>query len=126
MLGSFDVVATVATRDLAAARRFYEGALHLTVAEDIGDGGVVLRSGATTLLLYVSTYAGTNQATAATWEVGDQLEPIVRELAASGVRFEHYDDLRDTRREGDIHFAGEMKLAWLKDPDGNILALNGR
>ena len=126
MLGSFDVGATVATRDLAAARAFYEGTLGLTVVENMGDGAVVLRSGAASLLLYVSSYAGTNQATAATWDVGEHLETMVRGLAGRGVRFEHYDDLPGTRREGDIHLAGEMKLAWLKDPDGNILALGGR
>jgi hypothetical protein len=36
--------------------------------------------------------------------------------------FEHYD-LPDTSRKGDIHVAGETRVAWLKDPDGNILAL---
>jgi hypothetical protein len=28
--------------------------------------------------------------------------------------------------EGDIHVAGEMKVAWFKDPDGNILNLINR
>ena len=28
--------------------------------------------------------------------------------------------------EGDIHVMGDGKAAWLKDPDGNILALVGR
>ena len=26
-----------------------------------------------------------------------------------------------TRREGDVHISGHMKIAWFKDPDGNIL-----
>jgi hypothetical protein len=25
------------------------------------------------------------------------------------------------KREGDVHIAGDMKVAWFKDPDGNIL-----
>jgi hypothetical protein len=29
----------------------------------------------------------------------------------------------DTRLEGDIHVSGDMKVAWFKDPDGNILCL---
>jgi hypothetical protein len=29
-------------------------------------------------------------------------------------------------REGDIHIAGDMKVAWFKDPDGNILNVAGR
>jgi hypothetical protein len=26
-------------------------------------------------------------------------------------------------RNGDVHVAGDLKAAWFKDPDGNILAL---
>jgi hypothetical protein len=29
-------------------------------------------------------------------------------------------------REGDIHVAGDMKVAWFKDPDGNILNITSR
>jgi hypothetical protein len=33
----------------------------------------------------------------------------------------------DMTREGDIHVCGDMKVAWFKDPDGNILCLaNGK
>ena len=42
-----------------------------------------------------------------------------------GVSFEHYDDLPDMTRKGDTHVAGPMKLAWFKDPAGNILGLEG-
>ena len=27
------------------------------------------------------------------------------------------------KREGDVHVAGDMKVAWFKDPDGNIHSL---
>ena len=51
------------------------------------------------------------------------LDAIVRDLRkAKGVTFEHYD-LPDTRREGDVHVSGETRVAWFKDPDGNILSL---
>ena len=63
-------------------------------------------------------------ATSVTWDLGDRLEAVVAALAAKGVRFEHYD-LPGMRQEGDIHVAEGMKAAWLKDPDGNVLNLNG-
>ena len=44
----------------------------------------------------------------------------MNELAAKGVRFEHYD-LPGLTRQGDLHVHGSFKGAWLKDPDGNIL-----
>jgi hypothetical protein len=52
--------------------------------------------------------------------VGDDVEGVVRALKAKGVTFEHYD-MPGMSREGDIHVGGNMKVAWFKDPDGNIL-----
>jgi hypothetical protein len=83
---------------------------------------LALRSGDSMLMVYESQYAGTNQATAATWSVGQEIDNIVRDLKARGVSFEHYE-MPDTRLEGDIHVSGDMKVAWFKDPDGNILCL---
>ena len=50
------------------------------------------------------------------------MEAEVRDLKAKGVTFEHYD-MPETKLDGDIHVAGNMKVAWFKDPDGNILNL---
>ena len=123
MLGAKDAAATLAVSDLARAREFYESTLGLTpVQED--PSAVLYRSGGSTVLVYPSAYAGTNQATAASWAVGDDLDAIVDGLREKGVAFEHYDDLPDTTREGDVHLlGGELKAAWFKDPDGNILNL---
>lgn len=122
MLKDANVMATIAVKDLAAARRFYEGQLGLVVAESGEQGVLTLRSGGSTLLVYESQYAGTNQATAATWMVGGEIESIVQALKARGISFEHYN-LPDTTIRGDIHVSGKMKVAWCKDPDGNILCL---
>jgi hypothetical protein len=80
MLENTDAVANVAVKDLAVARKFYEGTLGLTPVDTEGEEVVVFRSGRTLLNVYRSDYAGTNQATAVTWTVGDQVEEIVREL----------------------------------------------
>jgi catechol 2,3-dioxygenase-like lactoylglutathione lyase family enzyme len=120
MLGNRDVTANVAVRNLDTARKFYEGTLGLKQVGAEGRELIAYRSGKSTLIVYRSKHAGTNQATALTWVVGDDVEAVVRELKTKGVTFEHYD-LPDTRREGDIHISGHMKVAWFKDPDGNIL-----
>jgi len=83
---------------------------------------LVFRSGKTAFWVYRSEYAGTNQATAMSWPIGDRVEAVAEALAAKGVRFEHYD-LPGTRREGDVHIAGDLKIAWFKDPDGNTLSI---
>lgn len=124
MLGDNDAVATIAVKDINAARKFYETTLGLT--PDGGDGVGVLRftSGSSKVLVYHSQFAGTNQATTVTWIV-DDVDGLVRDLASKGVTFEHYD-FPGVTREGDVHVIGNVRNAWLKDPDGNILSLVNR
>ena len=122
MLGNLDIRPTLGVRDLAAARAFYEGKLGLSVKHDHMPGTVVYKAGQGELFVYESRFAGTNQATAASWNAGAELGAIVAGLRAKGVAFEHYD-LPGMRLEGDIHVGEGMRIAWFKDPDGNILAL---
>jgi hypothetical protein len=74
--------------------------------------------------VYRSRFAGTNKATALTWTV-DDVEDVVRTLKGKGVKFEHYD-MPGMKHDGDVHVAGELKVAWFKDPDGNILSVVNR
>jgi catechol 2,3-dioxygenase-like lactoylglutathione lyase family enzyme len=123
MLGDKDAIATLGVKDLEAARSFYEGKLGLKSAGGPDEPGTLAyKSGSSSILVYESQFAGTNKATAVTWIVGD-VDGAVQALKAKGVSFEHYDNLPDTRLEGDVHVSGDMRVAWLKDPDGNIHAL---
>ena len=125
MLGDKDAIANIAVKNLETAKKFYEETLGLTQIGAEGQEVIVFRSGSSTIYVYKSHYAGTNQATALTWVVGKDIEGVVRELKAKGVTFEHYN-MPDVTREDDIHVAGNMKVAWFKDPDGNILnIING-
>ena len=120
LLADADAVANLAVKDLAEARKFYEGLLGFTQVDEEDGELIVYRSGKTVFNVYRSDYAGTNQATAMTWAVGDRVTEVAEALAARGIKFEHYD-WPGMRREGDVHIAGDMKVAWFKDPDGNIL-----
>lgn len=122
MLANSDAVANLAVRDLDSARRFYEQTLGLRWIHTEGDL-VVYKSGNTVLNVYRSQYAGTNQANAVTWPVGDDLDAVMTALREKGVKFERYDDLPGTKREGDLHVSGTRRVAWFKDPDGNLLNL---
>jgi len=119
MLSDTDATATIAVKDLAAARKFYGDTLGLKAVGPANDEVIMFKCGNTTINVYRSKFAGTNQATALTWAV-ENVEDEVRELRSRGVVFEHYD-LPPLKREGDIHVADEFKTAWFKDPDGNIL-----
>jgi catechol 2,3-dioxygenase-like lactoylglutathione lyase family enzyme len=125
MLGNKDAAANIAVRNMKTARKFYEGTLGLKQVGAEGEELIAYRSGNSTIIVYRSKYAGTNQATALTWVVGDDVESVVRELKSKGVTFEHYD-MPETTHEGDVHVAGDMKVAWFKDPDGNILNIVSR
>lgn len=125
MLSNIDASANLAVKDLSQARKFYEGTLGLSAVGSEGQELVVYRSGNTTLNVYRSDFAGTNQATAVTWTVGDRVEELVKSLKAKGVTFEHYA-MPGMQVEGDIHVAGDMRVAWFKDPDGNILNIVNR
>ena len=119
MLEDKDAVATIAVKDIEVAREFYEDTLGLKQVGAEGEEVITFESGKSTLNVYRSRYAGTNQAPAVTWVV-DDVDAIVKELKARGVTFEHYD-MPDVTRKGDVHVAGDLKVAWFKDPDGNIL-----
>jgi len=122
MLANYHAVATVAVKNLDTARKFYEGTLGLKQVDTEGEELIVFQSGHSRLFVYRSQYAGTNRATAVTWVVRDDVDKIVKDLKAKGATFEHYD-MPGMTRKGDVHVAGSMKVAWLKDPDGNILSI---
>ncbi len=123
MLGTRNAVANLATKDLDKARLFFTGTLGLEEVSHEGDELITLASGDSNINVYRSDYAGTNKATAVTWEV-DDIDAEVAALKAKGVTFEHYD-MEGLTREGDVHVGGGMKIAWFKDPDGNILNIVG-
>ncbi|OGL37359.1 glyoxalase [Candidatus Saccharibacteria bacterium RIFCSPLOWO2_01_FULL_49_22] len=122
MLGDKECYATLAVKDVQKAKSFYEGTLGLTSAGGSDDGGLMYKCGSSHLFVYPSEFAGTNKATAASWVVGDDLDKVIADLKSKGVAFEQYD-MPNVTRKGDVHVMGELRAAWFKDPDGNILNL---
>jgi catechol 2,3-dioxygenase-like lactoylglutathione lyase family enzyme len=125
VLGDKDSATNVALKNLETAKKFYEEILGLAPVGTEGEEAVVFKSGNSTVYVYKSQYAGTNQATAISWVVGENIEGVVQQLKAKGVTFEHYD-MPGVTRNGDVHVADDMKIAWFKDPDGNILNITSR
>jgi catechol 2,3-dioxygenase-like lactoylglutathione lyase family enzyme len=125
MLGNKDAVTNIAVKNLDTAKKFYEDTLGLTPVGAEDQEVIVFKSGNSTVFVYQSQYAGTNKATAVTWVVNEDVEEIVQQLKAKGITFEHYD-MPGMTRDGDVHIAGDMKVAWFKDPDGNILNIINR
>jgi len=122
MVGKMNVRPTIGVSDLEKATGFYGGVLGLRVVSE-NPYEVTYKSGDSMLGIYMTDYAGTNQATYATWEV-DDIEREVADLRDKGVQFEHYEDMEGVVLAGDIHVIASEKAAWFKDPDGNILCLH--
>lgn len=126
MLSDHNASAIVAVRDLARARTFYETVLGLTLVDGGGtdtDAPLVFRTGSTRLVVYASEFAGTNQANAVVWSVGAAMEALSADLRRKGVVFETYDMDGATLNDG-VYRLGDFRMAWFKDPDGNILHIN--
>ena len=72
----------------------------------------MLKSGGTKLNVYRSEFAGTNKATALTFDV-DDIDAEVRELKDKGITFEHYD-IQGLTPEGDV-YRGEGMMIYGED-----------
>lgn len=123
MIGENEAIATIAVKDIKAARKFYSDILGLKPVPVAEPEVLNYKSGNSSVIVYKSQYAGTNKATAANWHV-DDVEKEARDLKAKGVAFEHYD-IPGLTQKGDVYIAKNFKTAWFKDPDGNILAILG-
>jgi catechol 2,3-dioxygenase-like lactoylglutathione lyase family enzyme len=124
VLSDSPVGAAIAVSDLQRARGFYEDKLGLSGGRELGDGGVTYPcGGGTEIHIYPSGGAGKSESTLAGWTV-ENTEAAVEELSGRGVAFEQYDEPTKTDERG-IFSEGEIKGAWFKDPDGNVLALVG-
>lgn len=125
MLNNISVTPTLPVKDIQRSKEFYERKLGLSPSPE-GNNEYVqhYRSANGEIEVYQSQYAGSNQATALTWNVGKNINQEVQNLRDKGILFEHYD-FPESKLEGDIHVMPGMKAAWFKDPDGNILCLHG-
>jgi catechol 2,3-dioxygenase-like lactoylglutathione lyase family enzyme len=124
MLAGAQIMAIVPTTDLTRAKAFYGGTLGLVEANVPTPGPqVIYRCGGDTLLeVYERPTAGEAQHTLASWEVSD-VRAAVDQLRNRGVRFEEYD-LPEVKTEDGVSATGDLREAWFRDPDGNVLRIH--
>jgi catechol 2,3-dioxygenase-like lactoylglutathione lyase family enzyme len=122
MLGSTNIVAFVPTKDADKAKAFYVDVLGLRFVKDDGFAVVLDANGIMVRVAKVPPPFTPAQFTILGWQVTD-IEKMAAGLQAKGVHFERFgffeqDDLGIwTAPTGD-------KVAWFKDPDGNILSVS--
>lgn len=114
---------TLPVTDIERAKAWYASVLRLEPTQTADNGDARYELNGTHMQLYTSRFAGTNQATAAALGVAD-VEATVAELTSRGAVFEDYDFGEDFRTvDGILTTPDGRKLAWLKDSEGNILAI---
>ncbi len=121
MLTNAPVHSTLPVVDLDRAKRFYEEKLGLKVIRTDPSPGAVLQAGQGTQLYIYQRAATKADHTAASFTVKD-VEATVKELKTKGVVFEDIDTPSFKTVDG-IATMGEMKGAWFKDTEGNVLAV---
>lgn len=121
MLGSMKIVAFVPIKDSEKARSFYEGVLGLRFVKDDGFALVFEANGIMVRAAQMKDFTPA-QFTVLGWQVYE-IENVVRGLQKKGVHFEIFGFFQQdelgiwTAPTGD-------KVAWFKDPDGNILSVS--
>src|SRR5688572_7432885 len=113
-------MAFVATADAARARDFYRDVLGLRL---VGDEpfALLFESGGTTLRVQKVASVTPPQYTVLGWSVSD-IEETMERLRAGGVRFEAFG-MPGQDTSGLWTAPDGTRVAWFKDPDGNLLSL---
>jgi catechol 2,3-dioxygenase-like lactoylglutathione lyase family enzyme len=110
-----------AVNNIQQARDFYEKLLGLNVTEEHGMLGLHLAGGAT-VLIYPKEEHTPASFTILNFPVTN-IENVVDDLTAAGVHFERFEDLGFETDERGIHRGVGPKIAWFRDPAGNILSV---
>ena len=123
MLANADLVAFVPTRDPQASRRFYEQTLGLQCVSEDPFAVVFNAHGVTLRIANVSSVKDFKPApfTVLGWRV-PSAEQAVRALRKRGIAFERFPGMHQDPL-GIWTSPGGAKVAWFKDPDGNILSV---
>jgi catechol 2,3-dioxygenase-like lactoylglutathione lyase family enzyme len=128
MLETAEIAAIVPVSDIDKAVEFYGKTLGLELVvrrDDMAKNREAeYRAGDGTLVVYESVAAGQSRGTLAGFRVQD-IEAVVGALRERGVAFEEYD-LPDLKTVNGIGTIGDLRAAWARDPDGNIIAFEQR
>lgn len=124
MLGDKKVIAMLPATDMERVTDFYVNKLGLKANDTPDKDGLFFEAGEGTGLFVYKRGETKADHTVAGFGV-DDLEKEVDELRNTGVVFEEYNmPEMGIKTENGIAASGDMKTAWFKDSEGNILAIN--
>ena len=121
-LAKYDIVGFVSIVDVARAKEFYRDTLGLTLLSEEPPFALVFDAHGIMLRLGMAKELPPAHGTVLGWNVPD-IAATVKELAEAGVGFERYPQMKQDEL-GIWSAPGGAKVAWFKDPDGNILSVS--
>ncbi len=125
MLSDHTPTTTLPTADPERSRAFYEGVLGFAPGEPMANG-VFYKSGDTSFFVYQSGFAGTNRATAMSFEVSDEeFDAEIKTLHEAGVAFDTFE-MEGIEWDNGVATMEGLRMAWFSDPDGNIINVGTR
>ena len=122
MLNSAKLVAFVPIHDSNSSRPFYEGVLGLRLVADEKPFALVFDANGTMLRVTTVHELKPQQFTVLGWHVAN-IEETVDRLTASGLAFNRYKGMNDDDPRGIWNSPSGARVAWFKDPDGNVLSV---
>ena len=122
ILGRSEVIAFAPTTDPTKARAFYEGVLKLRLVADEKPFALVFDANGTMLRVTSVQELKAQPFTILGWRVAE-IESTVDRLVGAGVEFLRFQGMNDADPRGIWNSPGGARIAWFKDPDGNVLSL---
>lgn len=122
ILGGSEVIAFAPTTDPAKALAFYEDVLGLRLVADEMPFALVFDVHGIMLRVTTVHELKPQPFTILGWRVLN-IEETVDQLTAAGVEFTRYPRMNDSDPRGIWNSPSGARIAWFRDPDGNVLSL---
>lgn len=120
-LGRHNIVAFASIVDVARAKEFYRDTLGLRLIAEEPPFALVFDANGIMVRLGMAKELPPVRGTVLGWEV-PEIKTAIEELELAGVRFERYPNMGQDAA-GVWTAPTGAKVAWFKDPDGNILSI---
>jgi len=121
-LAKYNIVAFVTIVHTERARSFYRDTLGLTLIREEPPFALVFDAHGILLRLAIGKEVPKNCGTVLGWRVPD-IVAAVEELVRAGVEFERFEGMKQDGL-GVWTSPSGARVAWFRDPDGNILGLS--
>jgi catechol 2,3-dioxygenase-like lactoylglutathione lyase family enzyme len=121
-LTKYELIAFATVVDVERAKHFYRDTLGLTLVSEEPPFALVFDANGTMVRLGMAKKLPEAHGTVLGWQV-PEIEPAVQELMACGISFERFEGLTQDAK-GIWSSPRGAKIAWFRDPDGNILSIS--